>query len=292
MTLKAPLLITGPTASGKSAYALARAALEPSVIINADSMQVYRDLAIVTARPSMEDEARTPHALYGFVDGRDAYSAGRYVADMAGVLATSEAAGLRPIIVGGTGLYFMALLEGLSPVPPIPPEVREHWRALAKAHGTYALYTVLWDRDPVMAARLDPNDAQRIVRALEVVDATGRSLSQWQQTPGQPLLEAATCEKIVVMPDRATLYARADTRFDAMVTGGGLVEVAALQARALDPALPVMRALGVPHLMQHGRGELGLDAAVTAAKTATRHYIKRQQVWIKRHMMAWNYQNT
>ena len=287
MTL-APLLITGPTASGKSAYALARAAREPSLIINADSMQVYRDLRVLTARPSVEDEARLPHALYGFVSGREAYSAGRYVADVAGVLATAEAAGLRPMIVGGTGLYFMALLEGLSPVPPIPDDTRAHWRATAASMEPAELHAMLAACDPVMGQRLRPSDPQRVTRALEVLAATGISLAVWQQTAGTPLIDAERCEKVVIAPDRETLYARADARFDAMIASGAREEVRALAALGLDPSLPVMRALGVPRLMQHGRGEIGLEAAVAVAKLETRRYIKRQLVWIRRHMIAWN----
>lgn len=285
--MHAPLLITGPTASGKSAYAMARAGETASVIINADSMQVYRDLAILTARPSGLDEAAIPHALYGFVDGAVAYSAGRYVSDVANALADAQAQQRRPIIVGGTGLYFLALLEGLSPVPPIPNDVRDFWRSEAVRLTSEELHAVLQTRDPDMAARLRPSDPQRVTRALEVLEATGRSLAEWHKTPGRPLIDLAGCEKVVVTCDRAAAYARADARFDQMVSCGALEEISALDRRRLDPALPVMRALGVPWLLQHGRGEMALSDAVAASKLETRRYIKRQLVWIKRNMISW-----
>lgn len=284
----APLLIAGPTASGKSAYAMARARSEPSIIVNADSMQVYRELRIITARPSVEDEALVPHALYGFVPASEAYSAGRYVRDVAEVLERAQREGLRPIIVGGTGLYFMALLEGLSPVPPIPDNVRAHWRAEAERLGAAELHAVLTAHDAIMGERLRPSDPQRVTRALEVLEATGQSLAVWQQTAGTPLIGAETCEKVVVLPDREAVFARADERFDAMMDGGALEEVAALGALGLDPALPAMRALGVPQLLSFQRGKMARDAAVAEAKAETRRYIKRQITWLKRNMITWN----
>lgn len=285
----APLLIAGPTASGKSAYAMARALEEPSLIINADSMQVYRELTVVTARPSVEDEGMAPHALYGFVSASEAYSVGRYVRDVTLVLERAEAEGLRPIIVGGTGLYFMALLEGLSPVPPIPDSVRAHWRAEAERLGGPELHGVLAARDRVMAEKLRPSDPQRVTRALEVLEATGQSLAVWQETAGTPVISHAGCEKVVVQPDREALFARADLRFDLMMAGGAVEEVAALGALGLDPALPAMRALGVPQLLAFGRGDLSREAAVAEAKAETRRYIKRQATWLRRNMILWNY---
>lgn len=281
-----PLLIAGPTASGKSAYAMARAAEGASLIVNADSMQVYRDLRVLTARPSLGDEARIPHRLFGHVDGAEAYSAGRFVREVASELARAGERGLRPIIVGGTGLYFRALLEGLSPVPVIPDDIRAHWRMEATRVGARALHEILAHRDPRMAARLRPSDPQRITRALEVLEATGRSLADWQSQPGEPLLREADCECVVILPDRGQNDARADARFDAMVAAGALDEVSALAARNLDSALPVMRALGVPPLLGHRSGAMSLDAAAAAAKLDTRQYIKRQRTWLRRNMWS------
>ncbi len=284
-----PILIAGPTASGKSALAMALAQHFGGTIINADSMQVYAELRILTARPSVVDEAQLPHLLYGHVPAREAYSAGRYINDAKQAIADARAAGRRPVIVGGTGLYFKALLEGLSPVPPIPDEVRNRWRTLQAEHGAYALWTVLMSNDPEMALRLDQNDSQRIVRALEVHEATGRSLADWQRTPGVPLISPEEAVKLVIMPDRDVLYARAETRFDAMMAAGAGGEAAALAALQLDPALPAMRALGVAPLIAAARGELALGAAVIAAKAETRQYIKRQSTWIKSKMIAWKH---
>jgi tRNA dimethylallyltransferase len=266
---------------------MARAREVPSVIINADSMQVYRDLQILTARPSQEDEAEVPHRLFGHADGAEAYSTGRYVRYLASLLDEARGSGLRPIIVGGTGLYFRAILEGLSPVPEIPAEIRAHWRRQQAEAGTAEVYRQLEARDGVMAARLKPTDPQRIVRALEVLDATGRSLAQWQAEPGTPLLEADACERVVVSPPREIVFARADQRFDAMVAAGAVAEVEHLLARGLDPGLPVMRALGVPQLARFVSGEATLAAAVAEAKADTRAYIKRQRTWLKRNMTAW-----
>lgn len=282
-----PLLIFGPTASGKSAYALARAAERPSLIINADSMQVYADLHILSARPSAADEAAHPHALYGHVDGAVAYSTGHYVRDLAPVLARAAEDGLRPIIVGGTGLYFRAILEGLSPVPEIPDDIRARWRSFVASVGTEAAHRELADRDPETAARLRSSDPQRIARALEVLEATGRPLAAWQREPGRPLLDPETCERVVVSPPRAVVLDRVDRRLDAMVAEGGLVELAALLARGLDPALPVMRALGVPQLAEHLTGAATLDVALAAAKADTRAYVKRQVTWLGRNMSSW-----
>lgn len=283
-----PLLIAGPTASGKSALALQRAAREASVIINADSMQVYADLRILTARPTPEDETQIAHALYGFVDGKDAYSTGRYVTDVARVLEVGARDGLRPIIVGGTGLYFKALLDGLSPVPAVADDIRAFWRSQATRLGPAALHAELAERDPEMAARLRPSDPQRVTRALEVLAATGRSLADWQAVPGAPLIDVSACEKIVVMPAREALFQRADARFDAMVAAGALAEVRSLVMHELDPTLPVMRALGVRHLIHHAIGQTTLEDAVASAKQDTRHYIKRQLTWIRRNMSSWN----
>jgi tRNA dimethylallyltransferase len=255
-------------------------------------MQVYADLRILSARPSVADEAAHPHALYGHVDGAVAYSTGHYVRDLAPVLARAAQDGLRPIIVGGTGLYYRAILQGLSPVPEIPDEVRAHWRSFVAEVGASEAHRLLATRDSVMAERLRPSDPQRIARALEVIEATGRSLAWWQAQPGVPLLDAEACERVVVSPPRAVVLDRVDRRLDAMVAEGGLVELAALLARGLDPALPVMRALGVPQLAEHLTGAVTLDMALAAAKADTRAYVKRQATWLRRNMSSWNYTDT
>lgn len=282
-----PILIAGPTASGKSALALAIAEHVGGVIINADSMQVYRELRILTARPSPDEEARVPHALYGFTPASDAYSAGRFVADVAGALAKARKAGQRPVIVGGTGLYFKALLEGLSPIPSIDPVIREHWRAEAERRGAAELHRELAARDTRMADRLAPHDTQRIVRALEVIEQTGKSLADWQQIPGVPVIDAANSVRFLVTLDREDLHARADARFDRMIASGALDEARDLEALQLDPDLPAMRAIGVRPLLDVVRGQSSIEAAADAAKAETRQYIKRQETWSRRNMITW-----
>jgi tRNA dimethylallyltransferase len=282
-----PILIAGPTASGKSELALALAGRLGGTVINADSMQVYRELRILTARPTPEDEARAPHALYGFVSGAEAYSAGRYAADAAAAIAEAQDAGRVPIVVGGTGLYFKALLEGLSPIPAADPEVRAFWRAEAARRPARELHALLTARDPEMAARLMPTDTQRIVRALEVLESTGRSLAAWQREPGRPVLVEAETVRLLLLPDRAGHGALIDARFDAMLAAGALEEARALLAAGLSSALPIMRAHGVPALARHLQGAVSLEEAVAAAKSDTRQYAKRQLTWLRRNMITW-----
>jgi tRNA dimethylallyltransferase len=282
-----PILIAGPTASGKSELALALAERLGGTVINADSMQVYQELRILTARPSPEDEARAPHALYGFVSGREAYSAGRYAADAAQAIAEAQAAGRVPIVVGGTGLYFAALLTGLSPIPAADPEVRAFWRAEAARRPAPELHALLSERDPEMAARLMPTDPQRIVRALEVLESTGRSLAAWQREPGRPVLDAAETVRLLVLPERKGHGATIDARFDVMLAAGALDEVRGLLAAGLSAALPIMRALGVGPLAALLKGALTAEDAVAAAKSDTRKYAKRQLAWLRRNMIAW-----
>jgi len=282
-----PILIAGPTASGKSGLALALAERLGGTVINADSMQIYRELSVLTARPTREDEARAPHALYGFVSGAEAYSAGRYAADAAVVVAAAKAAGRVPVVVGGTGLYFKALLEGLAPVPAADPEVRAFWRAEAARRPAAELHAFLARRDPEMARRLMPTDKQRIVRALEVLESTGRSLGEWQREPGKPVLAEAGTVRLLLMPERQAQNAAIDARFDAMLDAGGLDEVRRLIAFGFSAELPVMRALGVAPLAAHLRGALALDEAAAAAKADTRRYAKRQLTWFRRNMIAW-----
>jgi tRNA dimethylallyltransferase len=273
------LVIGGPTASGKSALALDAAASFGGTVINADSMQIYRDLEVLTARPGAAEAARAPHRLYGVLDAGELCSAARW-REMA--LAEIAAAPL-PIVVGGTGLYLRALLEGLAPVPEIPAEIREAARALHRALGGAAFRERLAARDPEAAARLPPGDTQRLVRAWEVVEATGRPLAEWQrrQTPAAPPGEVLA---LVLLPPRAPLYAACDRRFEAMLAAGALGEVERLLARRLDPALPAMKALGVPALAAQLRGEIGRAEATAAAQAATRHYAKRQTTWFRHQM--------
>lgn len=282
------VLIAGPTASGQSALALRLARELGGVVVNADSMQVYRELRILTARPTPEEEARVPHALYGFVAAAEAYSAGRYAADAARAIGEARAAGRVPIVVGGTGLYFTVLLQGLSPVPAADPDVRAYWRAQAAARGAAALHAVLARRDPAMAARLMPTDTQRIVRALEVLESTGRSLAEWQRLPGAPVLREADTARLLLLPERKAQGEAIDRRFEAMLAAGALEEVRGLLALGLSGELPVMRALGVAALAAHLAGALTLAEAAERAKAQTRQYAKRQLTWLKRNMMSWS----
>lgn len=283
------VLIAGPTASGKSALAIAMANRLGGVIINADSMQVYRDLHLLTARPSDADEQAAPHRMYGVIDGAENYSVARWLADATVEVQRARTLGLTPIFAGGTGLYFRSLLEGLSEIPPVPAAIREALRAEAETLPGSALHARLAARDPVMAARLKPGDRQRILRALEVIEATGQSLAafQEQRTPGP--LASFRCQKLFLAPDRATLYARIDARFDQMLEQGAIAEVERLAARGLDSTLPVMRAHGVPGLTAWLRGEISRDAAVVRGKADTRHYSKRQFTWFRHQMSGWDW---
>lgn len=282
-----PILIAGPTASGKSALALELAEACGGVVINADSMQVYAELGILSARPSDEDEARAPHRLYGHVPASEPYSVARWLEDVAHVVAEAEASGRRPIIVGGTGLYFQALTEGLSPLPPISADIRQHWRSQSQQVQPEALHAMLRERDPVMADRLAPSDAQRVTRALEVVEATGRSLAEWQKVRTRPLVDRASAECWLVSRPREELHRRCDQRFDLMIQAGALQEVQALMQLGLPAGLPAMRALGVQPLAAHLAGRLALDEAVARAKAETRQYVKRQETWARRYMADW-----
>jgi tRNA dimethylallyltransferase len=280
----AAVLIAGPTASGKSALALALAEATGGVIINADSMQVYRDLRIITARPAPQEEAVVPHRLYGHVDAAVNFSAGAWVADAAKVLAEARAQNRLPVFVGGSGLYFKALTRGLSAVPPIPPDVREDVRARLQRDGVEELHAALMQRDPASAERLKPRDKIRIARALEVVEATGRSLTDWHRDGLPPLLPPGTFAAVFLAPERDQLYARIDARFDAMLKAGALDEVAALASRKLDPLLPAMKAHGVPALIRHLNGEITREQAAVIGRADTRHYAKRQFTWFRHQL--------
>jgi tRNA dimethylallyltransferase len=286
---KRAVLIAGPTASGKSALALALAEALGGTIINADAMQVYRDLRIVTARPTPEEEARAPHLLYGHVDAAENYSVGRWCVDASAALAAVEREGRLPILAGGTGLYFKALTRGLAAIPPIPSQMRSAVRERLKREGIAALYAELSARDPASARRLMPGDRARISRALEVALATGRSITDWHARGMEPALDPHAAVKVFLDVDRAQLYRRIDSRFDAMLASGALDEVRALAGRQLDPALPAMKAHGVPWLIRHIRSEIDLPAAVDAAKRDTRRYSKRQATWFRHQLPDWTW---
>ena len=278
------VLIAGPTASGKSALALELALATEGVVINADSMQVYRDLRIITAWPTAADEALVPHRLYGHVDAAVNFSAGAWVSDAAKALDEANARGRLAIFIGGTGLYFKALTAGLSVVPPIPAEVRADVRARLDRNGVEALHAELARRDPGAAERLNLRDRTRIARALEVVEATGRSLLDWHREGQPPLLPKDSFRAVFFAPERDDLYARIDARFDAMLGAGALREVERLAARHLDPLLPAMKAHGVPALIRHLRGELSLQEAASIGRADTRHYAKRQFTWFRHQL--------
>jgi tRNA dimethylallyltransferase len=285
----AVILIAGPTASGKSALALALEEQYGGTIINADSMQVYRDLRIITARPTAAEEERAPHRLYGHVDAGENFSVGRWCREAAAALGAAEREGRAAILVGGTGLYFSALTRGLAAVPPIPAIVRAEVRERLARDGAPALHAELGRRDPAAAARLTPGDRTRITRALEVVLATGRPLKDWQEDEALAILDVSRAAKIFLTPDREELLYRIDMRFDAMIAAGALEEVRALAARHLDPELPAMKAHGVPWLIRHLKGEMTLTQAAAEAKRDTRQYTKRQATWFRNQLpeFAW-----
>ena len=278
------IVIGGPTGGGKSALALALAERLDGVVINADAMQVYRELRILTARPTDWQEGRVPHRLYGVLPAAQACSAASW---RAMALAEIDAAAPRlPILVGGTGLYLSALMTGLPPVPEIPRPVRAAARDRHRVLGGVGLHAELATRDAAMAARLDPGDKQRLIRAWEVVEATGRSLAEWQQEPAGPPA-GLDFRPVLVAPPRTALYAACDARFLGMVEDGAMDEVRRLLALGLDRDLPAMKALGVRELGRHIAGELDLDRAITQAQQATRNYAKRQLTWF-RHQPPWN----
>ena len=281
------ILIAGPTASGKSALALRLAEKFGGTIVNADSMQVYRDLRVITARPSPEEEARVPHRLYGRVDAAENYSVGRWCRDVGEALAETGAQGRMAILVGGTGLYFKALLSGLAAVPAIPAEIRAQVRARLANEGAAALHAELTQRDSVTAQRLMVNDRSRISRALEVVLATGRSLTDWHRDGMPALVEPERAAKVFLTCERKQLVARIEARFAAMLKAGALDEVRALASRQLDPSLPAMKAHGVPWLIRHLKGEISLDEAAAGAVMDTRRYAKRQLTWFRNQMKDW-----
>jgi tRNA dimethylallyltransferase len=277
------VLIAGPTASGKSAAALTLAQEIGGVVINADSMQVYRQAPILTAQPSAQDMALVPHLLYGHVSVHQTYSVGRWREDAAKAIAQAQAMGRTPIFVGGTGLYFMALSEGLADVPAIPAAIREAARALLKDIGVEALHARLSARDPMTASRLRPSDPQRVLRAFEVLEATGRPLVEWQESPSAPLLKGVRISGFVLDPPRAILRAQIAARFEKMLEAGALKEARMLEG--LDPTLPAAKLLGLRPLQQMAKGTLNKAQTLETATTATRQFAKRQMTWF-RHRMA------
>jgi len=279
------VVIAGPTASGKSGLALALAEALGGVVINADSMQVYDALPILTARPRAPDLARVPHRLYGQLAPTDPCSAERWRAWAAEEMRAAWAAGRLPVLAGGTGLYLAALIDGLSPIPAVPDTVRAEARARLARIGNAAFHAALVAADPVMGARLAPGDSQRMVRAWEVLAATGRSLAQWQALPRDGAVPARWVT-LAVLPERAALHAAIERRFHAMIAEGAIDEAADFLARGLDPALPVMKVLGLRDLGALAAGQIHRDAAVAAAIAATRAYAKRQVTWVRHQVMA------
>jgi tRNA dimethylallyltransferase len=279
--LKSAVLIAGPTASGKSALALALARQRGGLIINTDALQVYKELSILSARPDDDEMMMAPHSLYGHVSGKTAYSVAQWLKDAKLALETAGESELVPIFVGGTGLYFKALTEGLAEVPEVSHDVREKWRSFAgDLHHELAM------RDAAGAKRLNPNDRQRLTRALEVIEQTGHPLQYWQdKARGKAALAHYEVERYLVDVPRQELYERAEARFDQMVAAGALDEVRPLMK--YDPELPMMKAIGVPELLAHLRGECSLEKAVADAKTATRNYIKRQFTWWRSRLDEW-----
>ncbi|MCP8937210.1 tRNA (adenosine(37)-N6)-dimethylallyltransferase MiaA [Alsobacter sp. SYSU M60028] len=283
------ILIAGPTASGKSALAIRLAQELGGAVVNADSMQVYRDLRIITARPTEEEEAQAPHRLFGYADAAENLSVARWLEAARAAVAEVEGRGLLPIVTGGTGLYFRALTEGLSNIPPVPADLRERLRALAETLPAEELHARLAERDPATAATLKPADRQRTLRALEVFEASGRPLLSFHGEREGAVLEADSCLRAFLAPDRDDLYARIDRRFDAMISLGALEEVRRLAQRELSPALPAMRAHGVPWLTRALRDEMTLGEAIERAKLDTRHYAKRQFTWFRHQGQGWDW---
>ena len=279
------LIVAGPTGSGKSALALDVASAFGGVVINADSAQVYRELRVLTARPSSDDEARTPHRLYGVLSAAEHCSAGRWLEMADAAIGEASSAGRLPVVVGGTGLYLKVLTEGLAPVPPVPAGVRAEAIALWTKLGGEAFRAMLAGRDPQAAAKLPAGDRQRLSRAWEVVQATGRPLSEWQDAARERKGAENSAATLVLSPPRETLYPALDARFLRMLERGALQEVEALMAMHLDPSLPAIKAVGVRELAAHLRGETTLATATTEAQQATRRFAKRQMTWL-RHQVA------
>ncbi|MGN6515074.1 MAG: tRNA (adenosine(37)-N6)-dimethylallyltransferase MiaA [Rhizomicrobium sp.] len=277
------VLIAGPTASGKSAAALALAQAIGGAVINTDSMQVYTETRILTARPTDEDMGIAPHLLYGHVGVSESYSAGRYQAEAAHALRTTRESGRIPIFAGGTGMYFGVLTEGIANIPHVPPAIRDAARARREALGADAFHAELARRDPAAAAKLRASDTQRTLRAWEVFEATGRPLSEWQTDMSEPVLAGLSLARVVLSPPRDVLHARIDHRFDMMVKAGAMEEAEALD----DPSPTAAKILGLRELRAASQGAMPLADAVALAKTRTRQYAKRQTTWFRHRMAGW-----
>jgi tRNA dimethylallyltransferase len=269
------VVIAGPTASGKSALAVALAERTGGVLVNADSAQVYRDLRILSAAPGPEDHSRAEHRLYGVLDGAQPCSAADWASMARREIADVHAAGRLPIMVGGTGLYLRTLLDGIAPVPPIDPAVRSQVRSASRVENRRLLEI----RDPLAAQMINQQDTTRTARALEVVLSTGRTLGEWQTRKEGGIAQDVALEPLILLPPRAWLYERCDKRFARMIEIGGLDEVRALLSRGLDPNLSIMRAIGVAEVTAFLSGDTSLDQAITAGQQATRRYAKRQYTW-------------
>jgi tRNA dimethylallyltransferase len=282
--LRNAVLIAGPTASGKSALALEVAERLGGAVVNTDSMQGYSVLDVLTARPSKADMARVPHHLYGHIHPSVPYSTGAWLRDVMRISADGSLEGRAPVFVGGTGLYFRALVEGISEMPEIPAHTRDRWRYRLLEEGAPALHRILGSEDPAVAAMLRPSDGQRIVRALEVLESSGRSILQWQAEKGRPLIDRASARFLVLEPERQDLVRRIDERFDGMLSAGAMDEVRAMTALDLDPALPAAKALGLRELQAADAGLIPIAEAIERAKIATRQYAKRQTTWFRHQL--------
>lgn len=280
------IIIYGPTASGKSQLALALAQAFDGVVINADSMQLYRELRILTARPTEEEEALVPHRLYGVLPASEASSAGRWLDLVAPEIDRVLADKKLPILVGGTGMYLKSLMEGIAPIPAVDPEVRSKIIKIVKNTGPEALHDLLKTRDPEMAARLRPSDVQRLIRAYEVIENTGKSLASWQNEESKPVISREKALTLAMDIPRGILYERCNARFAAMVKQGAVEEVKRLLALDLPERLPAMKAVGVPEIARVLLGEWSLEQAVEKAQQATRNYAKRQVTWMRHQFEA------
>ncbi|MEC7485047.1 MAG: tRNA (adenosine(37)-N6)-dimethylallyltransferase MiaA [Pseudomonadota bacterium] len=279
------LMICGPTAAGKSGLALALAERYGGVIINADSMQLYADLRVLTARPDVSEEARVPHRLYGVLDGAERASVASWLTMATREIETARDAGRLPILTGGTGLYFHAAMKGLAPVPDVPPDIHAECIAEYAERGGEAFRRDLLELDPVLGSQLHDGDSQRLVRAMGVVRASGRALSAWQADPHEGAI-AGRPVRVAMMPPREELYEKINTRFPAMMEGGARLEVSTLAARGLAPSLPVMKAIGVREIMALQAGDIDEARAVELASRDSRRYAKRQMTWIRNNFHA------